>query len=95
MTPPSLSRVGFMFIALSIGLARGDSDDYAATTSNEADGPDWTASNALQLNLSVTPGEWLPQQYTVVPLTENLGLNESKGARGVCPSHATLMTNHC
>lgn len=67
-----------MLMVLIIGLAFGDSNDYDATTSAELDVPQWTLSNTLVLNLSTSPGEWLPQQFAIVPLTENLGLNESE-----------------
>lgn len=53
------------------------------TTSAEQDVPDWAAENAMQLTLSTSAGDWVPLQYTVIPLTQNLGLNESGRARGV------------
>ncbi|KAJ6789026.1 hypothetical protein PWT90_09916 [Aphanocladium album] len=49
--------------------------DGTSTTSPETDTPDWLAHDSLYLTLvnSATPG----QQYTVLPLTSNMGLNGS------------------
>ncbi|KAF4510819.1 hypothetical protein G6O67_002682 [Ophiocordyceps sinensis] len=50
-----------------------------ATTSAEKNVPEWASNNALQLTLSTKPG----LQFTTIPLTENLGLNESQSTRGI------------
>ncbi|RDA94792.1 hypothetical protein CP533_4264 [Ophiocordyceps camponoti-saundersi (nom. inval.)] len=58
----------------------------AATTSAEKDVPQWASNNALQLTLSTKPG----LQFTTIPLTENLGLNESDHVRGVVRIYGSL-----
>ncbi|RCI16378.1 hypothetical protein L249_2454, partial [Ophiocordyceps polyrhachis-furcata BCC 54312] len=58
----------------------------AATTSAEKDVPLWASNNALQLTLSTKPG----LQFTTIPLTENLGLNESDHVRGVVRIYGAL-----
>ncbi|RDA87338.1 hypothetical protein CP532_2610 [Ophiocordyceps camponoti-leonardi (nom. inval.)] len=58
----------------------------AATTSAEKDVPQWASDNALQLTLSTKPG----LQFTTIPLTENLGLNESDRVRGVVRIYGAL-----
>ncbi|PHH69342.1 hypothetical protein CDD80_6817 [Ophiocordyceps camponoti-rufipedis] len=58
----------------------------AATISAEKDVPEWASSNALQLTLSSKPG----LQFTTIPLTENLGLNESDHVRGIVRIYGAL-----
>ena len=52
-------------------------------TSAEYDTPEWATDNAMQLTLSSRDGGDSPLQYTVIPLTESLGLNESDRYREV------------
>ncbi|PFH55813.1 hypothetical protein XA68_17573 [Ophiocordyceps unilateralis] len=58
----------------------------AASISAEKDLPEWASSNALQLTLSTKPG----LQFTTIPLTENLGLNESDHVRGIVRIYGAL-----
>lgn len=45
--------------------------------------PSWVTPNEMRLKLSTSPGQFLPANYTVVPLTENMGLNQSTSSRTV------------
>jgi hypothetical protein len=76
-------------VALVCAAAAVVADDVAYVTPQD-ELPSWAADDAMQLNLSVA-GEWLPQQYTVVPLTENLGANMSNPAHEVCVHPAPAM----
>lgn len=61
-----------------------------ATTSAEKNVPEWASNNALQLTLSTKPG----LQFTTIPLTENLGLNESQSTRGVSDDVSSRPCEH-
>ncbi|ROT40286.1 hypothetical protein SODALDRAFT_92952 [Sodiomyces alkalinus F11] len=50
--------------------------------SPENEVPPWAADSTMQLSLSSTGGDVLPLDYTVIPSTENLGLNQSEVVRG-------------
>lgn len=86
-TVPAAGKMASLPVALACAvvavLANG-----SATTSAEKDVPEWASGKAMQLTLSTSAGDWLPLQCTVIPLTENVGLNESGrvgwGGR-VCP----------
>lgn len=43
---------------------------------------DWQRSSEMQLSISATDGDIMPLTYTVLPLTTDLGLNESQTDRG-------------
>lgn len=44
---------------------------------------DWQRDSEMQLLISAQDGNIVPLPYTVIPLTSNLGLNESDVTRGV------------
>lgn len=44
---------------------------------------DWQRKSEMQMLISASEGDPVPLSYTVIPLTTNLGLNESQLARGV------------
>jgi len=43
----------------------------------------WQRDSAMTLEITATDGDALPLQYTVIPLTASLGLNQSELDRGV------------
>ncbi|KKY30603.1 putative ring-7 protein [Diaporthe ampelina] len=43
---------------------------------------DWQRKSEMQMLISASEGDPVPLSYTVIPLTTNLGLNESQLARG-------------
>lgn len=52
---------------------------------------DWQRKSEMQMLISASEGDPVPLSYTVIPLTTNLGLNESQLARGVSnmiPTHS-------
>jgi hypothetical protein len=71
-----LLRLGLLVSILGSSLSEAASD-YLASISAHDDVPQWASDNSMQLELSTQHGEWIPVQYTVIPLTENIGLNES------------------
>ncbi|KAJ6439677.1 RING finger domain-containingprotein [Purpureocillium lavendulum] len=82
MAVPSFGRsngLAALVSALIFATALVSADDGAVTTSAETEVPEWASNNALQLTLSSQPG----LQLTTIPLTSNLGLNESSPARGI------------
>lgn len=44
---------------------------------------DWERSSEMQMSVSGADGDIIPFLYTVIPLTTDLGLNESQTDRGV------------
>lgn len=73
-----LARVAALAaLARSVVYTTAAADDIS-TTSPESDKPDWLQKESLALTLvnSATPG----LQYPVLPLTANMGLNESQNA---------------
>ncbi|KAM3454803.1 hypothetical protein MY3296_002781 [Beauveria thailandica] len=64
-----------MALARSMLYSTAAASDDISTTSPQTDTPDWLASESLSLTLvnSATPG----LQYPVLPLTSNMGMNES------------------
>ncbi|KAM3515670.1 hypothetical protein MY11210_000648 [Beauveria gryllotalpidicola] len=64
-----------MALARSMVHSAAAASDDISTTSPQTDTPDWLASESLSLTLvnSATPG----LQYPVLPLTSNMGMNES------------------
>jgi hypothetical protein len=73
-------RTALVLAALAFATT-GAADDVASVTA-EPKSPEWAEMNAMQLSLSVSD-EPSPLEYTVVPLTENLGLNMTGTAREV------------
>ena len=55
----------------------------AQTVSPENDVPSWAVDSTMQLSLSSDNGEILPLDYTIIPSTQNAGLNGSYVVRGV------------
>jgi hypothetical protein len=54
-----------------------------ATVTSLIDIPEWGSDSAMQLSLSTAGGEPVPLTYTVMPLTQSLGLNQTDTTRGV------------
>ncbi|KAM0329128.1 hypothetical protein ACHAQA_004424 [Verticillium albo-atrum] len=52
------------------------------TITAQNDVPDWAAESTMQLSLASAGGEVLPLDYTIMPSTQSLGLNQSEVARG-------------
>lgn len=44
---------------------------------------DWQRKSEMQMLIYASDGDPVPLSYTVIPLTTNLGLNESELVRGV------------
>ena len=63
-------------------------DDRDISTWAETEVPDWATANAMQLSLSANPG----LQFAVIPLTPNLGLNDTTGR--VIKVRALLVASH-
>lgn len=53
---------------------------------------DWQRKSEMQLLISASEGDPVPLSYTVIPLTTNLGLNESQLTRGVSNNHTNTLT---
>jgi hypothetical protein len=53
---------------------------------------DWQRKSEMQLLISASEGDPVPLSYTVIPLTTNLGLNESQPARGVSDNNPNPLT---
>jgi hypothetical protein len=87
-------RTALVLAALAFATT-GAADDVASVTA-EPKSPEWAEMNAMQLSLSVSD-EPSPLEYTVVPLTENLGLNMTGTAREVhLPSpHSLCRSRFC
>ncbi|KAI9158431.1 RING finger domain-containingprotein [Paramyrothecium foliicola] len=82
-----LRRTILLPVALAFAaIVAADNEAFVTPLSEQ---PPWAAENAMQLNLSIAQ-EWLPQQYTVVPLTNSLGANMSSSARGVISVNGEL-----
>ncbi len=65
-------------LARSVIYSAAAASDDISTTSPQTDTPGWLTNKSLSLTLvnSATPG----LQYPVLPLTSNMGLNESLNA---------------
>ena len=63
------------FSILACTLTTVYADDRDISTRPETEVPDWATANAMQLSLSANPG----LQFAVIPLTQNLGLNDTTG----------------
>lgn len=76
------ARMGVLLLALlcAVHCAFADAE---ATTSAEQEAPEWATDSAMQLMFTGGDDDDVPFQYTVIPLTENLGLNESERYRKV------------
>lgn len=51
---------------------------------------DWEKNSEMQMSVSGADGDIVPFLYTVIPLTTDLGLNESQTDRGVSASARPL-----
>jgi hypothetical protein len=73
----AISRTGRVALFLSIlacTLTTVHADNNDITTWAETEVPDWATANAMQLSLSASG-----LQFAVIPLTPNLGLNDTTG----------------
>jgi hypothetical protein len=73
----TISRTGRVALFLSIlacTLTTVHADNNDITTWAETEVPDWATANAMQLSLSASG-----LQFAVIPLTPNLGLNDTTG----------------
>lgn len=52
---------------------------------------DWQRKSEMQLLIRASEGDPVPLTYTVIPLTTNLGLNESQLTRGVSNNHPNTL----
>lgn len=58
---------------------------------------DWQRKSEMQMLIYASEGDPVPLSYTVIPLTTNLGLNESQLVRGVSdvsPTHTPRQAQH-
>lgn len=68
-----------LFLAVNAAIVAAQ----VPSISPENEVPIWAADSTMQLSLSSMRGDVLPLDYTVIPSTENLGLNQTEIARGV------------
>ncbi|KAF7549448.1 hypothetical protein G7Z17_g6375 [Cylindrodendrum hubeiense] len=66
-------------------------DDYEVVSTPEKDVPEWAAVSAMQLTLTNSNGKWSPLQFTVLPLTDSLGLNGTQTDRGIVKIHGIMI----
>lgn len=78
MKSSTIPRVDRMALLLSILACTFTTtvyaDDNDISTWAETEVPDWATANAMQLSLSASG-----LQFAVIPLTPNLGLNDTTG----------------
>lgn len=78
MKPPTIPGAGRMALFLSILACTSTTvhaEDNEISTWAETEIPDWATANAMQLSLSAKTS----LQFAVIPLTPNLGLNDTTG----------------
>ncbi|KAF4983121.1 hypothetical protein FZEAL_1388 [Fusarium zealandicum] len=75
-TMPSAGSMATFLSVLACTLPAVLAQDSVETFAEASDVPDWATASAMQLSLSTRPG----LQFTVVPLTQIMGLNDSKSA---------------
>lgn len=80
-TIPVPGKLAFLLALLACVMTSVLADNEVSTHA-EAEVPDWAIDSAMQLSLSTKEG----LQFTVLPLTENLGLNDSGRVQDVCYS---------
>ncbi|KAF4970936.1 hypothetical protein FSARC_2132 [Fusarium sarcochroum] len=73
-TIPGAGRMSFFLSILACILTTVLADDEVSTSA-ETEIPDWATANGMQLSLSANSG----LQFAVIPLTPNLGMNDSTG----------------
>ena len=77
-----MGRHWIFALSLAVASVRCAIAEMAGTyTMNEV--LDWQRKSEMQMLISASEGDPVPLSYTVIPLTTNLGLNESQLARGV------------
>ncbi|CAM1504202.1 Fc.00g017930.m01.CDS01 [Cosmosporella sp. VM-42] len=76
-TIPGVGKMASILVALVCAITSVVADDEV-TTSAETDVPEWASANAMWLTLSTSP-----TQFTVIPLTGSMGLNESDVSRNI------------
>jgi hypothetical protein len=77
-------RVRHATIRVLLGLACAANVCSADATSwADDDVPEWATENPMHLALSLGGVDLLAQEYTMIPLTRNIGANESAASRGV------------
>ncbi|KAL6413844.1 hypothetical protein AUP68_03371 [Ilyonectria robusta] len=95
MARPSILGTGRMALLLCILACAFATvlaiDDYNVVSTPEKDVPEWAAVSAMQLTLSNSNGKWSPLQFTVLPLTDSLGLNGTQTDRGIVKIHGTMI----
>ncbi|GAB0143843.1 hypothetical protein EsHS_00004345 [Epichloe bromicola] len=69
-------------VAFASELVLGQYETITVFTFAHQDVPDWAAPNSLNLNLTTQPGGPVGVQFTVIPLTPNIGLNGTSTVRG-------------
>lgn len=80
--PGSMGRHWAFALSLAVASVRCAVSEMAGTyTMTEV--LDWQRKSEMQMLISASEGDPVPLSYTVIPLTTNLGLNESQLARGV------------
>lgn len=76
-----MSKLAFL-LGLLVYAGTTLADDTDVSVVALPDVPQYASDNSLQLTLT-TSGETNPLQYAVIPLTSNLGMNESQTATKV------------
>ncbi|KFA50244.1 hypothetical protein S40293_03316 [Stachybotrys chartarum IBT 40293] len=77
-------RVRHTTIRVLLGLACAANVCSADATSwADDDVPEWATENPMHLALSLGGVDLLAQEYTMIPLTQNIGANESAASRGI------------
>jgi hypothetical protein len=71
----STGRMALFISILACTLTDVHADDTEVSTWAETEIPEWATINGMHLSLSANPG----LQFAVIPLTPNLGLNDSTG----------------
>ncbi|KAG5979331.1 hypothetical protein E4U55_005297 [Claviceps digitariae] len=71
-----------LVVAFTSVLVLGQDEAITVFTSAQQDAPAWAAPSALNLHLTTQPGGPVGVQFTVIPLTANIGLNGSVPLRG-------------
>lgn len=74
-TIPGAGRMALFSTILACTITTVLADDTEISTWAETEIPEWASVNGMQLSLSSNDG----LQFAVIPLTPNLGLNDSTG----------------
>lgn len=70
---------------LAIGISLVRSEDEAQVEARDDDIPSWATDSSMLLEFAIGEAstDWDPRQFTIIPLTENSGLNSSASGREV------------